>query len=433
MAVRRLDVAIIGGGAAGLFAAVILGRALKDRNVSIVIFEKSARVGRKLISTGNGTCNITNTVCSVDRYHGADPSFVKKALDNFTPEMALEVFSSAGVECYTRDDGKAYPICEQASSVLDCLRMEARSCGVEELCGCAVSSVKKKRSSLILETESGTFEAVHVLVCAGGAAFQSLGGCSEGYSLLTSLGHIKTPLFASIVQVKTETNYVKSLKGIRVDGRVAFLLNERELVSESGEILFTEYGISGPAVMQISRCVGDWERKKRGEMSVRLDLMERFSQDDLVNLLERRTKLKGRLLEDLFTGLLNKRLGQTLIRVSGLDPLSRPVNVLGTEDIVRLAKCVKGWRIGVVGTQGLSGAQVTAGGISTSEFDDVTMMSKLVPNLYAAGEVLDVDGDCGGFNLQWAWSSAYAACCDIVRKIEEDDQVDVYSLISQGY
>lgn len=432
MDVRRLDVAIVGGGAAGMFAAVILGRALKGRNVSIAIFEKGARVGRKLISTGNGTCNITNARCSMDRYHGAEPSFVKKALDNFTPEMALEVFSSAGVECYTREDGKAYPICEQASSVLDCLRMEARYCSVEELCGCAVLSVKRRRSKFILETESGIFEALHVLVCAGGSAFQSLGGCSDGYSLLTGLGHTKTPLFASIVQVKTDTDYVKSLKGIRVNGRVSFLLNEHELASESGEILFTEYGISGPAVMQISRYVGDWERKKSGKMLVRLDLMERFSQEDLVHLLARRTKLKGRLLEDFLTGFLNKRLGQTLIRASGLGPLSRPVDALVTEELIRLAKCVKGWNIDVVGTQGLQGAQVTAGGISTSEFSDVTMMSKLVPNLYAAGEVLDVDGDCGGFNLQWAWSSAYAACCDMVRKIEEDDQLDVYRLISKG-
>lgn len=429
MAVRRLDVAIVGGGAAGLFAAAILGRALKDRNVSIAIFEKGARVGRKLISTGNGTCNITNTGCSVDRYHGAEPSFVKKALDNFTPEMALEVFSSAGVECYTRDDGKVYPICQQASSVLDCLRMEARACGVEELCNSAVFSVKRRRLDFVLETESGTFEAKYVLICAGGAAFQSLGGCSDGYSLLTGLGHTKTPLFASIVQVKTETDYVKSLKGIRVDGRVSFLLNGRELASERGEILFTEYGISGPAVMQISRCVGDWERKKRGAMYVCLDLMEQFSLDELVHLLSRRTELKGRLLEDFLTGLLNKRLGQTVIRASGLGPLSRPVEALGMDELVRLAKYIKGFMIGVLGTQGLSGAQVTAGGISTSEFNDVTMMSKIVPNLYAAGEVLDVDGDCGGFNLQWAWSSAYAACCDMVRKIEKDERINVYGLI----
>jgi len=427
MSVRKFDVVIVGGGASGLFSAVILGRMLKDKNVSIAILEKAQRVGRKLIATGNGTCNITNVNCSPQRYHGEDPQFVKNVIEKFTPTMACKVFSSIGVECYTREDGKVYPLSLQASSVLDCLRMEAKAYGVEEICNCAVLAIKKTKSKFIIQTQMSEFEAQYVLICTGGAASQSLGGCCDGYSLLTDLGHTKTPLFPSIVQIKTDTEYVKSLKGIRINGKVSFLKNDNEVATESGEILFTEYGISGPAVMQISRCVGEWERKKKEKMYVKLDLMEKFNLDELTDILLKRKNISERLLEDFLTGFLNKRLGQTLIKASGLGPLSKSSETLDKQALKKLSNMIKGWKLEVYGTQGLSGAQVTAGGILTSDFDCSTMMSKKIPCLYAAGEVLDVDGDCGGFNLQWAWSSSYAMCKDIVQRIEGIKEVDFYS------
>ena len=402
------DMAIIGGGAAGLSAAVFACRKDKHPSPAICVLEKGPRVGKKLLATGNGTCNISNMMADQDWYHGGNPAFVNEALTAFTPTDACRFFSSIGVECFVRGDNKVYPLCEQASAVLDCLRMELRSRGVEERCECAVTAIHPQKDGFLLDTSQGAVTAHKVLVCVGGAAAPSLGGGVDGYGLLTALGHTRTPLFPSIVQVKTDTTYVRSLKGIRVDAAVSFLHHDRVLATETGELLFTEYGISGPAVMQISRVVADWERKKQGTIWVSLDVLPTIEPTTLRQLLERRKAMGDRIQEEFLTGLLNKRLGQTILRAANL-PLSRPAAELTAADLDGLTTMLKDWRIPVTGTQGMGGAQVTAGGITTAEFNSKTMESRLIPGLYAAGEVLDIDGDCGGFNLQWAWASAFSA------------------------
>ena len=406
------DAAIVGGGAAGLAAGVMAARA----GLRTVILEKQPRVGRKLMATGNGTCNITNMQADPNRYHGAQAEFVRPALAAFSPADTCSFFSSIGVECAARPDGRVYPICAQASAVLDCLRLELEASGVEELCGCAVNAIKQHNGGFALETEAGEVRAGQVLLCTGGAAAPGLGGGNQGYTLLYAFGHDRTPLFPSIVQVKADTQWIRALKGVRVEGAVAFQLNGSPCGREEGEILFTEYGLSGPAVMQISRCVGDWERKKQGQMEAVLDLLPAYSREQLRDMLTMRRDLPGRTLEDLLTGLLQKRLGQTVLRASGCLPLSRPAASLMDKELDAVAGCIKGWVIPVTGTQGFGGAQVTAGGMNTALFDSETMESRLAPGLYAAGEILDVDGDCGGFNLQWAWASAHAAVTAMARK-----------------
>ena len=418
---QQYDVAIIGGGAAGLSAAVFLCRDVQETGgrLSVTVLEKAPRVGKKLLATGNGTCNLTNMRASLARYHGADKTFVKPALTAFPPADACAFFRDIGVECTVRPDGKVYPRPAQASAVLDCLRLEASARGVREQCGCGVTAIRPRGGSFALETTQGTIHAAKVMVCAGGAAAPALGGGNDGYTLLSSLGHTRTPLFPSIVQVRTDTTFVKALKGIRVDGTVAFCLDGRMLAQETGEILFTEYGLSGPAVMQISRCAADWERKKRGRMTAQLDLVPELSLSELDARLIQRVQLPGRMLEDLLTGLVNKRLGQTLLRAADILPLSRPASTLTAAERRRLCGLLKNWSLPVTGTQGMGGAQVTAGGIATAEFDPITMESRLCPGVYAAGEVLDVDGDCGGFNLQWAWASAYTAVQAIIQSRKE--------------
>ena len=406
------DLAIIGGGAAGLAAGVMAAR----KRLRSVILEKQPRVGRKLLATGNGTCNITNRGAEPRRYHGVRPDFVRPALDKFSPADTCAFFASIGVECAAREDGRVYPVCAQASAVLDCLRLELAACGVEEWCGCAVISIKQGENGFHLDTTVGELYARQVLVCAGGAAAPGLGGGNDGYTLLAGFGHDRTPLFPSIVQVKTDTAWVRSLKGVRVEGAVSFRLDGRECGQEEGEILFTEYGLSGPAVMQISRCVGDWERQKRGRMEAVLDLLPGYDEEWVRRQLAVRRELPGRTMENLLTGLLQKRLGQTVLRAVGCLPLSRPAASLMDKELAGVAACIKGWVIPVTGTQGFGGAQVTAGGMNTALFDPDTLESTLVPGLYAAGEVLDVDGDCGGFNLQWAWASAHAAVAAIAEK-----------------
>ncbi len=406
------DAIIIGGGAAGLAASVFLGRSAQGRR--ILVLEKGPRVGKKLMATGNGTCNLTNVKATAADYHGA-PRLAKAALEAFSVAQTIDFFTSIGVDCATRPDGKVYPLSEQAGAVLDALRLEAQAIGVEILCDTKVTALKKQGNIWCVTCENGKYIAQNVLVTVGGAAAPALGGSAEGYRLLTDLGCEKKPLFPSIVQIRTATDYVRAVKGIRVDATVTLRIDGREMAQSQGEVLFADYGLSGPAVMFISRPVADWERQKRGEVVACLDLLPDWDSDKLLSRIRQRSQLKGRTLEDLLTGLLHKRVGQTILRVADVLPLTREVDTLTEDELNRIVKTIKNWKIPVTGTQGFGGAQVTAGGIAATEIDPTTFEIKRLPGVYAAGEVLDVDGNCGGFNLQFAWSSAYVASQAIIH------------------
>ena len=408
------DCVIVGGGAVGLAAACHLGRAAAEQQdyKKILVLEKAPRVGKKLLATGNGTCNITNMTASREHYHG-DSALAERMLAAFSPVQAVDFFTSIGVDCVARPDGKVYPASEQAAAVLDALRLEAAALGVEIRCDCPVTAIMPSREGFSLTTPDGDIVTRQVLVCVGGAAAPALGGSAEGYRLLTDLGCEKTPLFPSIVQLRTVTDFVRAVKGIRVDGEVALCLNGKPLATAKGEILFTDYGLSGPAVMGISRHAADWERRKKGELTAVLNLLPDWDEDALCARIMARSHLRGRKLEDLLTGLLHKRVGQTVLRVAGVTPLDRPADTLTAQECARVAAVIRGWEIPVTGTQGFGGAQVTAGGIDPSAFDPATLMHRRHRGLYAAGEVLNVDGDCGGYNLQFAWSSAYVAAKSI--------------------
>ncbi|MBE6778056.1 MAG: aminoacetone oxidase family FAD-binding enzyme [Ruminococcaceae bacterium] len=405
-----IDCIIVGGGAVGCAAAAMLGRhnARQGGHKRILLLEKAPRVGKKLIATGNGTCNLTNQQATIDRYHG-DRRLAQPVLEAFTSTDTQAFFHSIGVDCVTRPDGKVYPASEQAGAVLDALRLEATAYGVETLCDTPVTAICPHKDGYRVETADTTYTARQVLVCTGGAASPSLGGSAEGYSLLTALGYAKTPLFPAIVQLRTATDYVRAVKGIRVEATVGLRLDGRLLTENTGEVLFTDYGLSGPAVMQISRPAGDWERRHRGSMTVSLDLLPTWERDALRTRIGERSRMPGRSLEDLLTGLLHKRVGQTVLRVAGVLPLTRSADSLTEEERDRIADTIKSWVLPVTGTQGFGGAQVTAGGIDPRDLDPYTLMSRRHPGLYMAGEMLDVDGDCGGFNLQFAWSCAFVA------------------------
>lgn len=403
---ERADLVIVGGGAAGLAAAVMAGRQAPDAR--ILLLEKAPRVGKKLLATGNGTCNISHKNASADNYHGGGKATVSSVLSRFTWEDACAFFHSIGVETVVREDDRIYPLCVSAAAVLDCLRLAAAA--VAELrCDSAVTALRPAADGVTVCTEAGDIAASHAIVAVGGAASPSCGGSADGYKLLTDIGHTRTPLFPSVVQLRTDTQFVRAVKGLRIDGTVTLSLNHRPLVSHTGELLFTEYGVSGPAVMQISRSAGEWERRKQGALTLSLDLLPTYAEQELYTMLcARRTVLSATPLEDFLTGLFQRRIGQTVLRIAGATPLDRPAATLTDAELHAIVRAAKSWMLEVTGTQGFGGAQVTAGGIDMSEFTE-DLLSRRCPHIAAVGEVLDVDGDCGGYNLQWAWSSAAVA------------------------
>lgn len=393
-------IGIIGGGASGMAAA--LAAAQKSDN-QIILLERQARVGRKLQATGNGRCNLTNLHAQNGGYHGNDASFAEYAIDRFGPEKTLAWFRSLGLFTVAEDSGRVYPYSDQANSVVDVLRFALERDNIQVKLGFEVEKVKKSDESFRVESKEEEIFCDKLIVACGGLAGTKLGGTMSGYKLLRSLGHKCTKLRPTLVQLKSSWGGVAGLKGVRANCHAAIFCNGQLHSESTGELQFTEYGLSGPVIFEISRDAcqsgGDW--------ICRLDFLPDMDLDVLkAELLRRReTKLP---VSELLTGILHNRLGRVLTQAVGISGYV-PVSQLEEFEIEQVCWAVKEFDVTLTEPMGMDSAQVTAGGIATKEFDETTMESRIVPGLYACGEVLDIDGDCGGYNLQWAWSSGHLA------------------------
>ncbi len=387
-----MNILIIGGGASGMMAALT---ASQEPSNHVILAERQSRLGRKLLATGNGRCNLTNENLDPTHYYGENKAFCTYALERFDSKATVAYFRSLGLLTVTEPSGRVYPYSDSANSVLDVLRLplEQRE-NVEILAGKEILSLHRKKGIFLAKTAEEEITADRVIVCAGGLAGSKLGGTEMGYKLLASFGHSRTKLYPSLVQIKTDTNLVRSLKGVRCEAKVKYGKTVRR-----GELQFTDYGVSGPVIFELSRgAVG-------GELEI--DLLPDLSESEIMELLKNRCQTMPELkAEDLLTGILHNRLGRTILRGCGIS-LEQPCGTVYALD--RVVSMCKSLSLNVLGTMGMEQAQVTAGGIRTEEFDPQTMESRLCPGLYAAGEVLDIDGDCGGYNLQWAWSSGRLA------------------------
>lgn len=397
-----IQVAIIGGGASGMVAALT---AAARPDTQVTLFERQARLGRKLLATGNGRCNLSNQHIAPENYHGASPEFALPALRAFPVSDTLDFFAQLGLETVSQPDGRLYPRSDQANSVVDVLRLALEHAAVETRTGCTIQAIRRQGRGFALEAEDCVFYADAVIVCAGGAAGSKLGGSTAGYTLLRQLGHRCGKLYPSLVQIQTDNTFVRALKGIRTDCAIRLQQGTRLLAENFGEVQFTEYGVSGPAIFALSRAAAT----STGERELLLNFLPDYDFPHLLALLEaRRARFPERKGEDFLTGLLHNRLGRTLLRYAGLS-LEQPCGSYRTADLKALAHALLQFRLPVKAVMGMDAAQVTAGGILTADFDPETLESRLVPQLYACGEVLDIDGDCGGYNLQWAWSSGRLA------------------------
>ena len=396
-----MTVLVIGGGASGMAAALTAAEA----GHRVLLAERQSRVGRKLLATGNGRCNLSNLHASPAHYHGAAVDFCRPALERFPSEETLGWFERLGLLTAAEPSGRVYPASNMAGSVLDVLRYALERPEIELRTGCVITQLRHRGGAFTARMENGeTLTAERVILAAGGAAGSKVGGVMDGYQLAKQLGHHWTALLPSLVQMKTDPTYPRGLKGVKAEADIRVLRGREVLAQGRGEILFTEYGVSGPAIFDLSRAVSTG-----GEgLLLTLDLLPQLDMAGTLRWLrERQASLGAHEAALLLTGSVHTRLGQTVVKRAGFT--SQPASSLTEDALWRIAAGLHSFTLPVTGVCGFDQAQVTAGGLRTEEFDPRTMQSLLVPGLYACGEVLDIDGDCGGYNLQWAWSSGRLA------------------------
>ena len=393
-------IGIIGAGASGMAAALA---AAANPDVQVVLMERQARVGRKLSATGNGRCNLTNLHAMAGGFHGDDAAFAQPALKAFDVDATLNWFMSLGLYTVVEEWGRVYPYSDQANSVVDVLRFALEKSNIQLLTGFEVQKVKKTDDGFRVESAEDSVLCDRLIIACGGLAGTKLGGSMSGYKLLRAFGHKCTKLRPTLVQLKSNWSGCVSLKGVRTNCHAAIYHDDQLHLESTGELQFTEHGLSGPVMFEVSRdaCQGT------GEWTCRLDFLPCKDEEWLYQELLRRKDTHWRA-EDLLTGILHNRLGRVLTQAVGISGYV-PISQLEADEIANVAHAVKHFEVKLTEPMGMDAAQVTAGGIVTSEFDPETMESKLVAGLYACGEVLDIDGDCGGYNLQWAWSSGRLA------------------------
>ena len=410
---RKRTVAVIGGGAAGMMAAIEAARA----GAIVTLIEKNAQLGKKLATTGNGRCNYTNLDMG-DRiggkFRGFHPEFAVEALDVLPPEAVLDWFREIGVEPRFRGS-YVYPNSDQASAVVDALREELHRLSVKVHYNAEVKSVQRVDDAyFLIQCTDAVVKADRVILAAGSKAAPKTGSNGDGYFIARKLGHSIVPYVPALCGIRCAGDAFKALAGIRTEAALELVVDGHCVDREAGELQLVDYGISGIPVFQLSRYAA-YALQEGKKAAVYINFLPGFTEeaedpkDRALQLYrQRQERLVGRKMESFFTGLLHQKLGQLLLRMANVRP-EIPVAELSEKQLRSLASLSVRFKAECVEMNGFQQAQVVAGGVDTSEVDPRTMASRLVPGLYFAGEVLDIDGICGGYNLQWAWASGFVA------------------------
>lgn len=403
-------IAVIGGGAAGMMAAIQAARA----GAKVELYERNDRVGKKILATGNGKCNFSNTDMSSQAYYGSAVSMYDKLFPLFNVEKTVDFFRKEGMLIKDRN-GYLYPASEQAATVLDILRFALEKEKVQVYTDCKVEAIKPVKGEQ-LQVGKEVYDAV-ILAC-GGKAAPKTGSDGNGFKLATALGHHVTELVPALVQLRCKEDFFKGVAGVRTGAELTLFIDGQERSCVQGELQLTDYGISGIPVFQFSREAA-YALMNKKKVTVSINFLPQFNKNDEKEYgqfwQERWNRQKEQNLEQFLTGVANKKVNQLIIKLSSCKPLDK-VAELSRSKREKIESLYRALTVTVQATNGFDQAQVSAGGVVAKELTD-TLESKLIPHLYFAGEMIDMDGICGGYNLQWAWTSGTIAGCAAAGKI----------------
>lgn len=388
------DILIIGGGASGIMCAIRAKE--KNPRLSVTLLEKQNRIGRKILSTGNGRCNLLNAYADKTAFQGSFVSEMDCLLSKNSPDRMAEYFKKIGLLIKQEGDGRLYPVSNHASSVLDVLRFRLDSLGVEVVTEEAVKSINKNGKAFQVNTENNSFNAKKLVVATGSLASPKLGGDNSGISALKNLGLKVVPSYPALCPVNVKSNILKSLKGLRVQGEASLFDGNKLIDTEKGEIQFTENALSGICVFNLSNSLNNVKNP-----IIRLNLLPN---DNPYKLVEKNAKLfSNREAEDLFTGIFQKKLALALLKEAELSP-SKHIGKLSRDETKRLSALIGNWAFKLIGAEGYNKAQVAGGGVHANEINPETLETR-IKNLYVCGEAIDIIGKCGGYNLYFAFAS----------------------------
>lgn len=408
---------VIGGGASGLAAAIEAARISKaeKKNIKITVYERLPKVGKKILATGNGRCNIMNTSVNKNNYHG-DTKLLKNIFEQFSVENNMEFFRSMGIYLAEEADGRLYPLSFQASSVLDALRFEAENLGIEIKCDTKIEKIKRNNNGFLLN-ENIYSDAV--IIAGGGKSASVQGSDGSCFDLLSSLGIKIRPTFPSLTGIVLK-NKNKALKGVRAAGEIYIVENGTVVASSEGELQYTDYGISGIPAMEVSRAVSEhFALHRKGKIIMAVNSLPDFSPEEIFDYIVTRKKQNPNLLcEDLLSGVMPKKLGMAKLSSASISCTAR-LSTLTKNNIAYLTEIINSEIFEITGVLGFDNSQVTAGGADTKLFNQSTLEAKNINGLFACGEVLDIDAVCGGFNLSWAWSSGRCAGTNAIKYLSE--------------
>lgn len=394
----KFDAVIVGGGASGLLCAI--GAKQKNKNISVAIIEKNDRVGKKLLSTGNGRCNLTHSDITAEKYCGSFKKQSNTILKKYDTDKLLDIFKKIGLLTFCDNEGRYYPICKQASAVLDVLRFACERLNVEIFCGENIRSIRNNNGYFSVKTDGNEFISKKLVIANGSKAAPKLGGNSSSADYLKNFGHSFVPFSPALCPVKVKSEVIKSLKGIRATAKaVLFDKNGKVVKEEIGEVQFSDNSLSGICIFNLSLYT-------KKNFLISLDLLHDVSHTELKTLIYNNRKLfSNQTVDNLLTGIFQKRLGQAVLKESEVTDFSRKCCSLSENEIDNIVRTIKDLRFPVVENCGFEQAQCALGGVNGHEIDENTMQSKIVKNLYVCGEAIDLCGECGGYNLHFAFAS----------------------------